>query len=58
MTRTVCHWLCLAAIPATLLLAGCSTPIARSVVELLDGHIRPDQAVSDLMGRDPASESD
>lgn len=37
---------------------GIDMPIARSVVELLDGHIRPDQAVADLMGRDPASESD
>lgn len=35
---------------------GVDMPIAHSVVELLDGHIRPDQAVAALMGRDPASE--
>ncbi|WP_332815883.1 NAD(P)H-dependent glycerol-3-phosphate dehydrogenase [Ramlibacter sp.] len=31
-------------------------PIAESVVELLDGRLAPDQAVSRLMGRDPAAE--
>jgi glycerol-3-phosphate dehydrogenase (NAD(P)+) len=31
-------------------------PIARSVVELLDGRMQPAQAVAALMGRDPATE--
>jgi len=35
---------------------GIDMPIARCVVQLLDGRIRPDQAVAALMGRDPASE--
>ena len=35
---------------------GIDMPIARSVVNLLDGTIRPDQAVAILMGRDPANE--
>lgn len=46
MTRTVCHWLCLAAIPATLLLAGCSTPIARSVVQ---ANLAQEQAANQLL---------
>ena len=36
---------------------GVDMPIARSVVDLLDGRVRPDQAVAALMGRGPASES-
>ena len=32
-------------------------PIAEAVVDLLDGRLTPQQAVSTLMGRDPASES-
>jgi glycerol-3-phosphate dehydrogenase (NAD(P)+) len=32
-------------------------PIAEAVVDLLDGRLTPAQAVSTLMGRDPASES-
>lgn len=35
---------------------GIDMPIARSVVALLDGRMHPAQAVSALMGRDPASE--
>ena len=35
---------------------GVDMPIARSVVDLLDGHIAPAQAVAALMGRGPASE--
>ena len=35
---------------------GIDMPIARSVVDLLDGTLRPEQAVATLMGRDPASE--
>lgn len=35
---------------------GIDMPIARSVVGLLDGTVRPEQAVAALMGRDPASE--
>jgi len=31
-------------------------PITECVVELLDGHIRPEQAVAKLMGREPGSE--
>ena len=46
MIRTVCHWLCLAAIPATLLLAGCSTPIARSVVQ---ANLAQEQAANQLL---------
>jgi glycerol-3-phosphate dehydrogenase (NAD(P)+) len=37
-------------------LLGVDMPIARSVVELLDGRMQPAQAVSALMGRDPATE--
>jgi glycerol-3-phosphate dehydrogenase (NAD(P)+) len=36
---------------------GVDMPIARSVVELLDGRMRPAQAVAALMGRDPTAES-
>jgi glycerol-3-phosphate dehydrogenase (NAD(P)+) len=35
---------------------GVEMPIAQAVVALLDGQIRPEQAVADLMGRDPANE--
>ncbi len=35
---------------------GVEMPIAQHVVALLDGVIRPEQAVAALMGRDPASE--
>lgn len=35
---------------------GVDMPIARCVVELLDGRMRPEQAVATLMGRDPAAE--
>jgi glycerol-3-phosphate dehydrogenase (NAD(P)+) len=35
---------------------GVEMPISRSVVELLDGRMRPDQAVAALMGRGPALE--
>ncbi len=35
---------------------GVEMPIAQAVVALLDGHIRPAEAVATLMGRDPASE--
>jgi glycerol-3-phosphate dehydrogenase (NAD(P)+) len=35
---------------------GVDMPIARSVVELLDGATTPAQAVADLMGRDPSAE--
>ena len=35
---------------------GVDMPIARCVVALLDGHMRPAQAVAALMGRDPANE--
>ena len=35
---------------------GIDMPIAQSVVDLLDGTVRPDQAVAALMGREPASE--
>jgi glycerol-3-phosphate dehydrogenase (NAD(P)+) len=35
---------------------GVEMPIAESVVALLDGRLRPDQAVAELMGRDPATE--
>lgn len=31
-------------------------PITRAVVALLDGHLRPAEAVAQLMGRDPAAE--
>ncbi|MCC2676415.1 MAG: glycerol-3-phosphate dehydrogenase [Ramlibacter sp.] len=37
--------------------AGVEMPIAEAVVELLDGRITPKQAVSLLMGRDPAAET-
>ena len=35
---------------------GVSMPITEGVVSLLDGQLRPDQAVAALMGRDPAAE--
>ena len=35
---------------------GLEMPITECVVQLLEGHIRPAQAVAQLMGRDPASE--
>jgi glycerol-3-phosphate dehydrogenase (NAD(P)+) len=35
---------------------GVQMPIAEAVVELLDGRITPEQAVTMLMGRDPAAE--
>jgi len=35
---------------------GIEMPIAQSVVALLDGQIKPEQAVAALMGRDPANE--
>lgn len=35
---------------------GVSMPITEGVVALLDGQLRPDQAVAALMGRGPASE--
>jgi len=35
---------------------GVDMPIAQSVVALLDGRLRPDEAVTELMGRDPAAE--
>jgi hypothetical protein len=31
-------------------------PITACVVELLNGHIRPEQAVALLMGREPGTE--
>jgi glycerol-3-phosphate dehydrogenase (NAD(P)+) len=37
---------------------GVEMPIAQQVLNLLDGQIRPDQAVAALMGRDPANELD
>ncbi|WP_427915209.1 NAD(P)H-dependent glycerol-3-phosphate dehydrogenase [Ramlibacter sp. MMS24-I3-19] len=36
--------------------AGVDMPITRAVVALLDGQLRPAQAVAQLMGRDPAAE--
>ena len=36
---------------------GVDMPIARGVVALLDGRIRPDAAVAELMGREPGVES-
>ncbi|HEY8355870.1 MAG TPA: NAD(P)H-dependent glycerol-3-phosphate dehydrogenase [Ramlibacter sp.] len=36
---------------------GVRMPIADAVVQLLDGRLRPAQAVAELMGRDPAAES-
>jgi glycerol-3-phosphate dehydrogenase (NAD(P)+) len=36
---------------------GVEMPIASAVVDLLDGKLRPEQAVVALMGRDPAAES-
>lgn len=36
---------------------GVEMPIAEAVVDLLDGRLRPAQAVAALMGRDPATES-
>ena len=35
---------------------GVDMPIAEAVVALLDGSLRPDEAVARLMGRDPAAE--
>lgn len=35
---------------------GVEMPIAQAVVALLDGQMQPDQAVAELMGRDPANE--
>jgi glycerol-3-phosphate dehydrogenase (NAD(P)+) len=35
---------------------GVDMPIARAVVDLLDGRLQPAQAVAELMGRDPAPE--
>ena len=37
-------------------LLGVQMPISEAVVGLLDGHLRPDQAVAALMGRGPATE--
>ena len=36
---------------------GVEMPISEAVVALLDGHIRPAEAVAALMGRDPAAEA-
>ena len=36
---------------------GVDMPIAQCVVELLDGHMRPAEAVARLMGRDPTREN-
>ncbi|MBC5781788.1 NAD(P)-dependent glycerol-3-phosphate dehydrogenase [Ramlibacter sp. USB13] len=36
---------------------GVDMPIARAVVDLLDGRLAPAQAVATLMGRDPAAEN-
>jgi glycerol-3-phosphate dehydrogenase (NAD(P)+) len=38
-------------------LLGIDMPISEGVVALLEGQIRPDQAVEALMGRDPKQES-
>jgi glycerol-3-phosphate dehydrogenase (NAD(P)+) len=38
-------------------LLGVDMPISEGVVALLEGQIRPDQAVMTLMGRDPKQES-
>jgi glycerol-3-phosphate dehydrogenase (NAD(P)+) len=38
-------------------LLGVDMPISEGVVALLEGQIRPDQAVMALMGRDPKQES-
>jgi glycerol-3-phosphate dehydrogenase (NAD(P)+) len=35
---------------------GLEMPIAKTVVDLLDGHLRPEQAVVALMGRGPGQE--
>ena len=35
---------------------GLEMPIAKTVVDLLDGHLRPEQAVAALMGRGPGLE--
>ena len=35
---------------------GVEMPIAQAVVDLLDGHLQPSQAVAALMGRDPGHE--
>lgn len=36
---------------------GVEMPIAQGVVDLLDGHLQPGQAVAYLMGRDPVAET-
>jgi len=36
---------------------GVEMPISSAVVELLDGRLQPEQAVRELMGRDPVAES-
>jgi len=36
---------------------GVQMPIAEAAVDLLDGRLRPQDAVAELMGRDPAAES-
>jgi glycerol-3-phosphate dehydrogenase (NAD(P)+) len=36
---------------------GVEMPIADSVVALLDGRVRPADAVAELMGREPGFES-
>ena len=35
---------------------GVAMPIAQAVVDLLDGRLRPEEAVAQLMGRDPTAE--
>ena len=35
---------------------GVDMPISEAVVALLDGRLRPDEAVAALMGRDPKAE--
>jgi glycerol-3-phosphate dehydrogenase (NAD(P)+) len=35
---------------------GLEMPIAKAVVDLLDGRLRPEQAVAALMGRGPGQE--
>jgi len=36
---------------------GIEMPISEAVVALLDGRLRPEQAVAELMGRDPKAEA-
>ena len=38
-------------------LLGVDMPISEGVVALLDGHLKPEQAVAALMGRDPKEEA-